>query len=882
MSFRPQDDGGSDALVQATAGMSLQANQPMQRPGLGTKGKPFPVRANAYLVKPPSIVCYHYDVAISPANPVTPPRLNRQIFAHLDRVVHAFGGLAVCYDGRSMMYSPKKLPADEGQWSITLPEDDGSKSRNGGGRDFTIKIRFTRSIDLERLAIFVRGDLRGQSIEPDASEVQSAIQALNVLIQEGPTSLYPSRNASFFLPPADQRQASLSRGLVMWRGFYSSLRLGPEKLYLNLDIASQPMVAAGSLPDIILDFLKAGSRNVSFAQMSAKTIPGAEMIKLNRFLKGLKVQLKVRDKDGVMPTRKIKMLEAVGAADVPFDVDGKSYTIESYFAEFYNTPLQRPDFPVVRVSKTAAWPIELVDCEAGQKWSKKLDPEQTADAIRLTTVGPGDRLLQLSKGLERIQPAPDALQQWGIAIDTKPIEVTARELQAPMINYKRSVMPRNGAWDVRGHQLYSSTTVERWIVVAFDQPNYFPLRAAQTAITGLVTACSKMGINIHNKQPPITYAPRGADVHAFLLDEGLKMMQEQGKPPQLIVCFLPRKPMDAYGDIKRFGDQQVGVATQCLFVPKCVKGNDQYFSNVALKVNIKMQGGINSILKPEDLGPVAERPTVLGGDVSHASPGSLAPSVASIVASMDHTCSIYGSAITVQPSRLEVIARVEEMLLKLLDQFTKRNGIKPERLIFLRDGISEGQFSQVIATEVELIRRACDRFESGYKPALTFICCGKRHKLSFFPSNRGDADPKTGNVRPGTIIDTGIVSPFNFDFYLNAHQGLLGTARSAHYIVLQDDSKFTADQLQSLVFNLSFTYARATRSVSIATPAFYASRLCTRAQLLLKRDDDDSTTQYSSTSHSSQEQHLRTAALAEYTSRLKDIHVNHAETLFYM
>lgn len=169
---------------------------------------------------------------------------------------------------------PKKLPADEGQWSITLPEDDGTKSRNSGGRDFTIKIRFTRSIDLERLAIFVRGDLRGQSIEPDASEVQSAIQALNVLIQHGPTMLYPSRNASFFLPPQDQRQASLSRGLVMWRGFYSSLRLGPEQLYLNLDIASQPMVAAGSLPDIILDFLKAGSRNISFQQMSAKTIPG--------------------------------------------------------------------------------------------------------------------------------------------------------------------------------------------------------------------------------------------------------------------------------------------------------------------------------------------------------------------------------------------------------------------------------------------------------------------------------------------------------------------------------------------------------------------------------------------------------------------------------
>jgi eukaryotic translation initiation factor 2C len=38
-----------------------------------------------------------------------------------------------------------------------------------------------------------------------------------------------------------------------------------------------------------------------------------------------------------------------------------------------------------------------------------------------------------------------------------------------------------------------------------------------------------------------------------------------------------------------------------------------------------------------------------------------------------------------------------------------------------------------------------------------------------------------------------------FDFFLVAHQGLKGTSKPAHYVVLKDENKFGADQLQSLV-----------------------------------------------------------------------------------
>ena len=74
-------------------------------------------------------------------------------------------------------------------------------------------------------------------------------------------------------------------------------------MYLNLDIASQPMVQSGSLPDVVLDFLRGSSRNLTMQHISAANVPGPELIRLNRFLKGLKVQLVVADRDGLQVKR---------------------------------------------------------------------------------------------------------------------------------------------------------------------------------------------------------------------------------------------------------------------------------------------------------------------------------------------------------------------------------------------------------------------------------------------------------------------------------------------------------------------------------------------------------------------------------------------------
>ena len=67
---------------------------------------------------------------------------------------------------------------------------------------------------------------------------------------------------------------------------------------------------------------------------------------------------------------------------------------------------------------------------------------------------------------------------------------------------------------------------------------------------------------------------------------------------------------------------------------------------------------------------------------------------------------------------------------------------------------------------------------------------------------------------------------------------LQGTSRPSHYHVLWDENNFTADELQSLTYQLCHTYVRCTRSVSIPAPAYYAHLVAFRARYhLMERDE---------------------------------------------
>jgi len=247
-------------------------------------------------------------------------------------------------------------------------------------------------------------------------------------------------------------------------------------------------------------------------------------------------------------------------------------------------------------------------------------------------------------------------------------------------------------------------------------------------------------------------------------------------------------------------------------------------------MNVKL-GGRNSFLSPSQVPFITDKPTILmGADVTHPAPGDTErPSIAALCASMDAKASRYAASIRVQTGRTEIIADLANMVKELLKTFYQTCGRKPDRILFYRDGVSEGHFSQVLKSEINAVRAACQALDVNYKPLITFVVVQKRHHTRFFPIDRRDAD-RTGNCFPGTVVETDITHPFEFDFYLQSHPGLQGTSRPTHYHVLFDENGFNADMLQTLSYNLCYLYARCTRAVSLVPPVYYAHLVCTRAK----------------------------------------------------
>ncbi|GAA5876643.1 hypothetical protein JCM16303_003610 [Sporobolomyces ruberrimus] len=837
-------------------GSSIPDLTPIRRPGYGTKGRPFEALVNAFEVRPPDITVYNYDVKIGPENERRPARLNRAIWRHLVESANPFNSVAVAYDGQALAFSP-----------------DGKVSRSN---HFTVTLTFARPIHLGALKRFVSGESN-----MNVSDVAGCIQALNIAIQHAPMLANPARGASFFIPPDrnDPRSSALSQGLEMWRGYYSSLRPGIAKVFVNLDVSSQVMFKPGNLANLLIEIGRSRDPRFNENNLDIAHIDPRFAISAQRLLKNLKITLRVGDRtrDGFKPTRKIRQLVNSSALTSEFEIEeGQTTNVFDFFKKNYGVTLSHPNWPCVRVSKTALYPIELCQIDEGQKYGKPLSGQLTTELLRLTTIRPRERLEHLRKGIATINPSNNtAFDQWETAVSPSFVQVTARLLPAPDVTYQRPITPHEGAWNMaRETKLWVPSTISHSLVFVFESENAFPRGASQQCVSGFFQSLTTLGLTVKNARPAIVYVPR--DVSPGELGRFFRETVQKlgGPPPELLLCFLPSKPNPFYGPIKMFGDIVVGCATQCVFIPKAAKGNAQYWANLALKVNAKL-GGRNC---HAPLGVVVNRPTIVfGADVYHAAPRSFAPSIAGLVSSTNPSVTEFTSSISVQGSREELMLELERMVGEHLVRFEQANKIKPERLIFLRDGISEGEFAKALSFEVEAIRKACKALGPEWTPRITYITVGKQHHVSLFPKNPQDGD-RNNNVKAGTLVDQVITSPFTFDWYLQSQASLLGTGRCAHYTVLADESAFSPDDLQQFVYGLCYTYARCTRSVSVPAPAYYADLLATRAALLLGASDQDDLSSLASGEREASAQRM----LGEYRARLPKIHPTQVGRQFYL
>lgn len=424
------------------------------------------------------------------------------------------------------------------------------------------------------------------------------------------------------------------------------------------------------------------------------------------------------------------------------------------------------------------------------------------------------------------------MQEFGMSIKQEMEIINARVLKAPSIKYNPSqplFVPQGASWSLRGKKLAKPATLKSWSVVNFA--GFISQPAVQGFLREMCSTLHEFGLTVVNRSPPIVSSDPQANIEQVLKDAWLKAGNAAKAEPQIIMCIVPNVNSQIYGEIKRITDTVIGVPSQVIKSNNVMKPNKQYCANVTLKLNVKM-GGVNYSLNNTDIPFMTKKPTIImGADVNHPAPGAEnSSSIAAITASMDPQATKFVSSISYQDGRTEIIKDMAGMVKKMLVAFYKQNRQKPAQIIFYRDGVSEGQFQAVLDEEVAAVRAACESLEKTYKPTLTFVVVQKRHHARFFPISREDSD-KNGNCLPGTVVDTNIVHPFEFDFYLQSHTAIKGTARSAKYIVLHDDNKFSADALQELTYRLCYVYGRSSCAVSVVPAAYYADIVAGRGRL---------------------------------------------------
>ncbi|PIN06679.1 hypothetical protein CDL12_20765 [Handroanthus impetiginosus] len=109
--------------------------------------------------------------------------------------------------------------------------------------------------------------------------------------------------------------------------------------------------------------------------------------------------------------------------------------------------------------------------------------------------------------------------------------------------------------------------------------------------------------------------------------------------------------------------------------------------------------------------------------------------------------------------------------------------LKPKKIIVFHDGVSEGPFDMVLNKELSDLKNVV--FNNTHQPKIALIAAQKRHKTQFFLENMADGGA-TGDVPPGTVVDTKIVHPFEFDFYPSSHFGRIGTRNCQEHFVQLD------------------------------------------------------------------------------------------------
>ncbi|KAF3781924.1 argonaute 10 protein [Nymphaea thermarum] len=758
------------------------------RPGYGQAGVKCLVKANHFFAELLEKDLNHYDVTVTPV--VASKSVNRAIMAELVKLYREsdLGMRLPAYDGRKSLYTAGVFPFTSKEFIVKLVAEENGIHGPKREREFKVTLKFIARANLHHLTEFLAGRR--------AEAPQEALQVLDIVLRELSAqrwdffkSEYCAVGRSFYSPDIGRPQR-LGEGLESWCGFYQSIRPTQMGLSLNIDMSSTAFIEPLPVIEFVAQILN--------KDVLSRPLSDTDRVKVKKALRGVKVE--VTHRGNVRRKYRISGLTSQPTRELMFPVDDKCTmkSVVEYFLEMYGFIIQHSHLPCLEVGnqkKANYLPMEACKIVEGQRYTKRLNGKQITALLKVTCERPKDREMNILQTVYHNAYDQDPYaQEFGIKISEKLASVEARILPAPWLKYhetgkEKDCLPHIGQWNMMNKKMINGSKVSHWACINFSRG--VQESVASTFCNELAQMCQVSGMEFNPESVIPIYSARPEQVEKALKHVyNASMCKLKGKELELLVAILPDNNGSLYGDLKRICETDLGLISQCCLTKHVFKISKQYLANVSLKINVKM-GGRNTVLLDAiswRIPLVSDIPTIIfGADVTHPETGEdSSPSIAAVVASQDWPeVTQYAGLVCAQAHRQELIQDLYKtwhdpvrgtvsggMIRDLLISFRKATGQKPLRIIFYRDGVSEGQFYQVLLFELDAIRKVNMGAHFAFELALSWI----------------------------------------------------------------QKSVILLSSISTCAVMLGYRYARCTRSVSVVPPAYYAHLAAFRARFYMEPD----------------------------------------------
>ncbi|KAM0797533.1 ribonuclease H-like domain-containing protein [Usnea florida] len=908
-----------DLLLEKCDALKRTATRYPCRKSYGTKGNPVELRVNYFQIKlPDDLILYRYNLMIerqveAEKKPGSGPKeekklsepkgkkLKQIISIRLKNLMREMDsrklGCYIATDYKSNLVCTTLIPQDLLNAEVAYFHEDDLATGSSNSPKYLVHIQETPPhLTTSQLNNFLT------STESDAQYdlKETMLQALNILFgqhaKSTPTTTMVGGNRAY-TSAEDAERESLGAGIEAARGYFSSVRLCSFSSMVNVNVSHCAFYEAVTLEEFI-------EKMPAISDETDK----AYYHRLEAFLKGIRVRTKYfKDPSGNQITKMFSIHSFATTEDgqwqrhpptvnefaaqpsgVWFHLDDaagfekkeklkkkgvvmKNYVkVEDYFKMKHDVDSDpNGTYPTINFgSKKDPRYVPTEACTVIRGQLAKLTPDETDMMIKFAVRKPYANSTSITtKGLPALglKPLPTGMTNLGIRVNTSMSQVSGRVLEVPKVLYRDGKEPETalGGWNLRQGSKFAIALpnavggiLGNW---GFLRLRRFSDKNPKSAISAFMRNISDYGITPNQ---PVSWTLDYDQRKNNFFDSDGNLEQtiaraKRSKRIEILLVALPAKDTALYNRIKRISDQSEGIHTVCVVENRFLKSQLSYFGNLALKFNLKL-GGTNHTLSKTDMGIVSQGKTmVVGIDVVHPSPGSGRASIASMVASIDKDLAQWPVDLRIQ------IRKGQEMLDKIGDMINSRLALwmghhkkYPENILVYRDGVSEGQYEQVLNEELDEMRKKSQDLYTKFHqpfPRFTLIIVAKRHHTRFFPTGKNAPFTEKDNFKRGLVVDRGITEPRTWDFFLHSHTAIQGTARPAHYVVLWDEI-FTADalrkvhegieaglsetdRLQKLTNSLCYLFGRATKAVKIPAPVYYADIACDRASRYLAGED---------------------------------------------